>query len=151
LAKVPSPSSSPRSKTEEGAGTVRRPAKGGAPAALPMAAAGIGLKRERRPRGSRSRAHLVLGRSEGAAPRRAESGGGATGGGGAVGLGEEGRKRYEVVVVWCGEPGRPSAPFIGGERRFGKGDIFRRGQLRRARAASRGLGRVNLCRDLAGD
>jgi hypothetical protein len=89
-----------------------------------MAAAGIRLNRERRPRGSRSRAHLVLGRSEEAAPRRAESGGGATGGGGAVGLEEEGRKRYEVVVVWCGEPGRPSAPFIGGERRFGKGGYF---------------------------
>jgi hypothetical protein len=59
----------PDPKQRREAGTVRRPAKGGAPAVLPLAAAGIGLKRERRPRGNRSRAHLVLGRSEEAAPR----------------------------------------------------------------------------------
>jgi hypothetical protein len=69
-----------------------------------------------------------------------------------VGLGEEGRRRYEVVVVWCGEPGRPSAPFIGGERRFGKGRYFpgetagELGELRELRPAMRRLGRVNLCR-----
>jgi hypothetical protein len=34
-----------------------------------MAAAGEGLKMERRPRGNRSRAHLALGWSEEAAPR----------------------------------------------------------------------------------
>jgi hypothetical protein len=62
-------SSSPDPKQRREAGTMRRPARGGAPAVLPMAAAGIGLKRERRPRGNRSRAHLVLGRSEEAAPR----------------------------------------------------------------------------------
>jgi hypothetical protein len=69
---------------------------------------------------------------------RAEGGGGATGGDAAVVLGEEGRRRCEVAVVWCGEPGRPSAPFIGGERRFGAEIFLRRAPLRRARGASRG-------------
>jgi hypothetical protein len=60
-----------------------------------MAAAGDWLKMERRPRGNRSRAHLVLGWTEEAAPR--EGGGPAVvlRGGGAVELGERG----EVAVV----------------------------------------------------
>jgi hypothetical protein len=46
-----------------------RPGGRGAPAVPPMAAAGKWLKMERRPRGIDPRAHLVLGWSEGAAPR----------------------------------------------------------------------------------
>jgi hypothetical protein len=45
-----------------------RPVREGAPAVPPMAAAGEGLRMERRPRGNRSRAHLALGWSEEAAP-----------------------------------------------------------------------------------
>jgi hypothetical protein len=62
LAKRPSSSSFHGSEQREG-GIGRRPAwREGAPAALPMAAAGKRLKMERRPRGFYSRAHLELGR-----------------------------------------------------------------------------------------
>ena len=118
-----------------------RPVGGCPPATSAMAAAGRWGKTERRPRGSHSRAHLGLLRTVEAAPRESRGAAAALGGGGAVVLGEEGRRRYEAVMVWCGEPGRPSAPFIGGERRFGKG-IFsgedNSGELGRLREGSAG-------------
>jgi hypothetical protein len=138
LAKMPS-SSPPRSRTERKEGARSRPAGWGARRRLrPRRRPGTRGKE----RGGRGEPILVL--TSGYCARwrrlrgRAEGGGGATGGGAAVVLGEEGRRRCEAAVVWCGEPGRPSAPFIGGERRFGVEIFLRRAPLRRARGASRG-------------
>jgi hypothetical protein len=122
-ANMPS-SSPPRSRTERKEGGAVTAGRLGCPPAAPAAAtAGDEGKRERRARGTYSRAHLGLLRTVEAAPRESRGAAAALGGGGAVVLGEEGRRRCEAVMMWCGEPGRPSAPFIGGERRFGSGDI----------------------------
>jgi hypothetical protein len=101
-----------------GGGIERRPARGeGAPAVPPMAAAGKWLKMERRPRGINPRAHLVLGWSEGEAPREGGGLAAVLRGGGAVELGEGG----EVAVEVRGGLGSGRPLFIGGERRFGRG------------------------------
>jgi hypothetical protein len=68
----------------------------GALAVPPMATAGKWLKRERRPRGNRSRAHLVLGWSEEAAPRDGGGSAAVLRGGGAVELGGGGEVAVEV-------------------------------------------------------
>jgi hypothetical protein len=130
----------PPPRTEQrGRGGASSTGRLGCPPVAPAAApAGIKGKRERGARGPYSRAHLGLLRTVEAAPRKSSGAAAALGGGGAVVLGEEGRRRCEAVMVWCGEPGRSSAPFIGGERRFGVEIFLRRAPLRRARGASRG-------------
>jgi hypothetical protein len=140
LANMPSSSPLRTEQRQKGGGGPRRKAGrwGCPPATLATAAAGRWGKTERRPRGIDSRAHLVLGWSEEAAPRDGSGSAAVLGGGGVVEFGEEGRRRGEAVLVWCGEPGRPSAPFIGGERRFRVEIFLRRAPLRRARGASRG-------------
>jgi hypothetical protein len=97
-------------------------------------------KKERRPRGFDSRAHLDLGRRR-EVDRREDSGVAAVlGGGGAVELVERGEGCCEAGSGEVRRPGEPPAPFIGGGR-FGEGRFFRRARLRRARAASRGVAR----------
>jgi hypothetical protein len=59
-----------------------------------------------------------------AAPREDSGAAAVLGGDGAVGLGEKGRSCCETAVVRCGDPGKPSALFIGGGWRFGGGEIF---------------------------
>jgi hypothetical protein len=74
-----------------------------------MAAAGKRLKMERRPRGIDSRAHLVLGWSEEAAPREGGGSAAVLRGGGAVELGGRGERS-----LWRCEAGRDCRPpFIG--------------------------------------
>jgi hypothetical protein len=81
---------SPIQNRERG-GIERRPAwREGVLAVPPMAAAGKRLKMERRPRGIDSRAHLVLGWSEEAAPREGGGSAAVLRGGGAVELGGRG-------------------------------------------------------------
>jgi hypothetical protein len=64
---------------------------------------------ERRPRGIDSRAHLVLGWSEEAAPREGSGSAAVLGGGGAVEFGGRGRRS-----LWRCEAGRDRrSPFIG--------------------------------------
>jgi hypothetical protein len=110
----------------------------GAPAALPIAAAGKRLKMERRQRGFYSRAHLELAQRR-EVDRREGSGAAAMLGGrrrcGARGKGEGCCEAGGGEVRRHG--GQPT-PFIGGGRWFGGGRFFRRARLRRARAASRG-------------
>jgi hypothetical protein len=76
-----------------------------------MAAAGKWLKMERRPRGNRSRAHLVLGWSEEAAPREGGDLAAVLRGGGAKGRRRCGAlgKACERSVVRCGAARRPGA------------------------------------------
>jgi hypothetical protein len=130
--------SPPSKQNREGGGAGMAGRLGYPPAAPAAAAAGDKGKRKRGARGSYSRAHLGLSCTVEAAPRESSGAAAALGGGGAVVLGEEGRRCCETVVVKCSEPGRPSAPFIGGGRRFGVEIFLRRAPLRRARGASRG-------------
>jgi hypothetical protein len=123
LARLPSSSPFPPSNQTENRGARHGRPAGCLPAAPVAARPGNRGKRERRARGTYSRAHLELLRTVEAAPRGGSGAAAVLGGGGAVEFGEEGRRRGGAVLVWCGEPGRPSAPFIGGERRFGSGDI----------------------------
>jgi hypothetical protein len=137
LAKVPS-SPPPFESEQRGGGAGMAGRQGRPPAAPATATAGDKGKRKRGARGSYSRAHLGLSCTVEAAPRESSGAAAALGGEGAVVLGEEGRRCCETVVVWCGEPGRPSAPFIGGGWRLGEEIFLRRASLRRARGASRG-------------
>jgi hypothetical protein len=142
-----------RQRTEGEGRTVQEAGRWGcSPAAPATGTAGDEGKRERRARGTYSRAHLELLRTVEAALRGGSGAAAVLGGGGAVELVGRGRDCCASAVSRCVGPGSRRPPFIGGGGGFGKGRYFlRRDQLRRARAASRGLGRVNLCRDSAGD
>jgi hypothetical protein len=138
----------PRDIQRQGRAAAGASGGGGRPASRPRRRTARGGKGGGRRGGSFPSLTLGRGGARGRLHGRRRTGGDGVSGGGALVLRQgEGGGRGEVR-----RPGKPSAPFIGGERRFGKGRYFpRRDQLRRARAASRGLGRVNLCRDSAGD
>jgi hypothetical protein len=61
-----------------------------------------------------------------AAPRGDRGAAAVFKGGGAVEFGEEGRRCGVAVLVWCGEPGRPSALFYRRRRRVREGRYFLR-------------------------
>jgi hypothetical protein len=104
--------------------------QGSPPAAPATTAAGEQGKTERGTRGSFPCGHLGLECTVEAAPREVSGVAAALGGDGAVVLGEEGRRCCETAVVRCGEPGKPSALFIGGGLRFWGEDFSRRAPLR---------------------
>jgi hypothetical protein len=147
------PSSSlARSRPEAGAARRRRPA--GLPA---TAAASEGGESERASRGFTSTTHLGLGHGV-EADRRGDRGAAAAfRGGGAVGFGEEGRRCGAAALVWCDEPGRPSALFYRRRRRVREWRYFsgeaagELGELRELRPVMRRLGLVCARRGSAGD
>jgi hypothetical protein len=129
LAKWPSSSSvlCPGQRQERGSGG------GGRPASRPRMRTARGGKGGGRRGGSFPSLTLGRGGARGRLHGRRRTGGDGASGGGALVLRQgEGGGRGEVR-----RPGKRLAPFIGGERRFGEGEIFSRRDRRRARGASR--------------